>query len=119
MHDAEADRLGGLLLIVMRIPFSCREWMQYQGRTARQDRRGQMCAVLCSKDYLTEAEGIGRALPPAAYASHRDGWTAPDAATAVAQIMTFGTAESRRALQESRRELVAGWRAHELCELIC
>jgi len=119
MHDAEADRLGGLLLIVMRIPFSCREWVQYQGRTARQDRRGQMCAVLCKKDYLAEADGFGRALPPEAYGNHREGWAAPDAEAAAAQIIAFGTQDSRRALGESRRELVAGWRAHELCELIC
>jgi len=117
IYDAEADKLGGLLLIVMKIPLSSREWTQYQGRTARQDRRGQMCAVLCSQDYLECAEGIGMALPENAYQGNE--WVPPDPEAVVKKIMTFGTQGSRKALQESRCELVAGWRAHELCELGC
>jgi len=126
IYDDAANRLGGLLLIVMKIPLSSREWTQYQGRTARQDRRGQMCAVLCSQDYMDETEDDGTALPGDAYrrALHDDAyrgrpWAAPDADVAVAQIMAFGTQYSRKALLESQHDLVAGWRAHELCELAC
>jgi len=126
IYDSEADKLGGLLIIVMKLPLSSREWTQYQGRTARQDRRGQMCAVLCSQDYMDETEDDGTALPGDAYrrALHDDAyrgrpWAAPDADVAVAQIMAFGTQYSRKALLESQHDLVAGWRAHELCELAC
>mmetsp|Transcript_84599 Transcript_84599/g.213382 ORF Transcript_84599/g.213382 Transcript_84599/m.213382 type:complete len:1627 (+) Transcript_84599:102-4982(+) len=116
IYDAEADKLGGLLLIVMKIPLSSREWTQYQGRTARQDRRGQMCAVLCAQDYMEH----GRALPDGAYV--RETWVAPtvgEAEAVVKNVTDFGTKMSREALQESRRELVAGWSAHEVCELAC
>eukprot|EP00930_Biecheleria_cincta_P072952 TRINITY_DN602_c0_g1_i1.p1 TRINITY_DN602_c0_g1~~TRINITY_DN602_c0_g1_i1.p1 ORF type:complete len:1742 (+),score=362.01 TRINITY_DN602_c0_g1_i1:541-5226(+) len=117
IFDSEADKLGGLLLIVMRVPLSSREWTQYQGRTARQDRRGQMCAVLCSQDYSDRAENSGRALPDIAYAGQS--WVAPEAEDVAEQIMAFGTQYSQKALRESQCELVAGWRAHELCEVAC
>jgi len=43
--DKEAIRLGGMLVIATSVPDE-REWIQWRGRTARQDRPGQFHVVL-------------------------------------------------------------------------
>jgi len=45
------------------VPTSQREWTQFLGRTARQDRRGQFCAVLCNSDYESLTKRYNEALP--------------------------------------------------------
>jgi len=47
--DDAVNEHGGLLLIVTSIPQE-REWIQWKGRTARQDRKGQFSVVLCQAD---------------------------------------------------------------------
>jgi len=44
--DAQIDKHGGLLVIITFVPLSIRDWMQFTGRTARQDRRGQYAVIL-------------------------------------------------------------------------
>merc|ERR1719330_1971637 len=51
VDDPDVDACGGLLLVPTMVPPSQRDWIQFKGRTARQDRRGQFCPVLCSEDY--------------------------------------------------------------------
>lgn len=51
VDDHGVDAAGGLLLVPMAVPSSQRDWIQFLGRTARQDRKGQYCAVLCDQDY--------------------------------------------------------------------
>ncbi|CAE8696196.1 unnamed protein product, partial [Polarella glacialis] len=63
VDNPDVDAEGGLLLIPAVVPSSQREWIQFLGRTARQDRRGQYCAVLCSKDYATPSSKFGEQLP--------------------------------------------------------
>merc|ERR1719157_45494 len=63
VDDASVDAQGGLLLIPTAIPLSQRDWTQYLGRTARQDRRGQFCAVLCESDYSVPSAKFKEALP--------------------------------------------------------
>jgi superfamily II DNA/RNA helicase len=41
-----ADSKGGLLVIASSIPPSERDWVQWKGRTARSDRKGQYAVVL-------------------------------------------------------------------------
>ena len=48
---------GGLMLIIGFVPDSEREYIQFLGRTARQDKRGQFAAVLLQSDYSAEAVG--------------------------------------------------------------
>jgi hypothetical protein len=43
--DKEANANGGMLVIATSIPDE-REWIQWKGRTARQDRPGQFCVLL-------------------------------------------------------------------------
>lgn len=45
MVDREANANGGMLVIATSIPDK-REWIQWKGRTARQDRPGQFQVVL-------------------------------------------------------------------------
>lgn len=43
--DKEANENGGMLVIATSVPDE-REWIQWKGRTGRQDRPGQFCVVL-------------------------------------------------------------------------
>jgi hypothetical protein len=47
--DPTTDKNGGMLVIATSIP-DTREWIQWKGRTARQDRRGQYCVILSRQD---------------------------------------------------------------------
>eukprot|EP00929_Paragymnodinium_shiwhaense_P063272 TRINITY_DN3161_c0_g3_i1.p1 TRINITY_DN3161_c0_g3~~TRINITY_DN3161_c0_g3_i1.p1 ORF type:complete len:1788 (+),score=434.49 TRINITY_DN3161_c0_g3_i1:61-5424(+) len=44
--DPAVDEKGGLLLILMWVSWSQREWVQFLGRTARQDHQGQVAVYL-------------------------------------------------------------------------
>ncbi|EGD74278.1 hypothetical protein PTSG_06287 [Salpingoeca rosetta] len=48
--DEGVDDAGGLLVIITHIPDSYREWVQWKGRTARQDRNGQLALILNSEE---------------------------------------------------------------------
>lgn len=54
--DRESNTNGGMLVIATSIPDE-REWIQWRGRTARQDRPGQFYVVLSKENYpFTEAK---------------------------------------------------------------
>lgn len=46
MRDLDADNEGGLLLLMTFIPTGERDWVQFLGRTARQEWNGQYCCIL-------------------------------------------------------------------------
>ncbi|EGD76212.1 hypothetical protein PTSG_00915 [Salpingoeca rosetta] len=48
--DEGVDDAGGMLVIITHIPDSYREWVQWKGRTARQDRNGQLALILNSAE---------------------------------------------------------------------
>jgi len=48
--DPDIDENGGLLLILTWVPSSEREWIQFMGRTSRQDHAGQYAVLLNSAD---------------------------------------------------------------------
>lgn len=50
-NDEFANANGGMLVIATSIP-DTREWIQWKGRTARQDRPGQYYVVLSTQDSL-------------------------------------------------------------------
>eukprot|EP00928_Gymnodinium_smaydae_P047246 TRINITY_DN3151_c0_g3_i1.p1 TRINITY_DN3151_c0_g3~~TRINITY_DN3151_c0_g3_i1.p1 ORF type:complete len:1490 (-),score=174.43 TRINITY_DN3151_c0_g3_i1:209-4426(-) len=50
VSDSRVDEKGGLLVIVTWVPWSEREWAQFRGRTARQDRAGQYAVILDGSD---------------------------------------------------------------------
>lgn len=66
--DENVDASGGLVVIATAIPMSEREWIQWLGRTARNDRKGRY-AVILSADAEPIASnlsllGAHRATPP-------------------------------------------------------
>eukprot|EP00056_Hartaetosiga_gracilis_P013728 m.229979 g.229979 ORF g.229979 m.229979 type:complete len:1784 (-) comp13889_c0_seq1:72-5423(-) len=50
VSDEGVNDAGGMLVIITHIPDSNREWVQWKGRTARQDRNGQLLLVLDKSD---------------------------------------------------------------------
>lgn len=47
VRDESANFEGGLLVIALAVPAG-RDWIQWKGRTARGDRKGQLSIILCS-----------------------------------------------------------------------
>lgn len=47
--DDDIDKNGGMLVIATSVPDK-REWIQWKGRTARQDKRGQFAVILSEED---------------------------------------------------------------------
>jgi hypothetical protein len=62
--DERANAAGGMLVIATSIP-DAREWIQWKGRTARQDRPGQYLVVLSEKEEpFRSVPGLGEQLKP-------------------------------------------------------
>jgi len=53
--DPAIDEKGGLLLILTFVPWSEREWIQFIGRTGRQDHAGQYAVFLNAQDEQVQA----------------------------------------------------------------
>jgi len=54
--DPEADLKGGMLVIATSLP-DTREWIQWKGRTGRQDKRGQYLVVVSEEDDAFQRNG--------------------------------------------------------------
>jgi len=54
--DPDVDGKGGLLVILTFVPWSEREWIQFLGRTGRQDRNGQHAVLLNARDQQVQLE---------------------------------------------------------------
>lgn len=46
LQDQDANAAGGIMLIITHMPDSKREWIQWIGRTGRQDKNGQISVLL-------------------------------------------------------------------------
>ena len=57
MVDKEANANGGMLVIATSVPDE-REWIQWKGRTARQDRPGQFYVILDKKSKALQKPGL-------------------------------------------------------------
>jgi Mg-chelatase subunit ChlD len=104
VDDPGVDAQGGLLLVPTFVPTSRRDWTQFLGRTARQDRRGQFCCVLSAVDYKALSEKYSVALPD-------DGST-----EAVSAILNWGDQEAAGRIKGSAALYNTGVRVNELCE---
>jgi len=103
VSDPDADRAGGLTLIINHIPKCSREWIQFLGRTARQDRRGQWLAVLNRQDYADDSKRFGQELQPQ---------------KAVEMIQSWGNADVHTRLQLVHGQYHRGMRMNELSEQV-
>lgn len=101
VSDADADIEGGLLLIIQYIPKQSRDWIQYLGRTARQDRHGQWMAVLNRKDYEEDISKFKTEL---------------DEFTAVKSILQWGNEETVEKVKEMHGQYNRGLRMNEISE---
>ncbi|CAK0828442.1 unnamed protein product [Prorocentrum cordatum] len=104
VDDSDVDAQGGLLLIPTFVPTSRRDWTQFLGRTARQDRRGQFCCVLNDADYRALSEKYNAALP-------HGGST-----EAVSAVLNWGDQEAAGRIRGSAALYNTGVRVNELCE---
>jgi Mg-chelatase subunit ChlD len=102
----DVDDAGGLLLIPTMIPTSQRDWTQFLGRTARQDRKGQYCAVLCATDYDKLSRKYKEPLPV------RGGLDTIEA------VLSWGDREVAERIRKSAALYNCGVRMNELCEII-
>lgn len=103
VDDPDADDKGGLLLIPTLVPTFQREWIQFLGRTARQDRKGQYCAVLNSQDYDALATKYQQPLPQ-------------QGSEVVDTILKWGDREAAGRIKGSAALYNCGVRVNELCE---
>jgi len=113
MDDDEADEHGGLLLIVMQVPASERDWIQYKGRTARQAWKGQYCVILNEEDYRGAA-----ALPRAVIAKVRNSADEDSCNELVDAILQGGLTKSKTDLDMIQAVYNAGFVANEVCEKV-
>jgi len=94
--DPSIDEQGGLLLILTFVPWSEREWIQFLGRTGRQDHAGQYAVFLSQEDELVQkAQPIKK--PEEAF---------------VDAILRHGDMETEKFLQGTKEEIVKGRLMH-------
>jgi len=113
MSDGDADAAGGLMLILTEIPRLERDWVQFQGRTARQDNHGQMCAVLLEHDYI----GCGLHRPTQADLSSIQSMTRY-CGEVEKKILHSGLLETYELIAHRKGSYTAGFRTNELCEFV-
>jgi len=104
VDDLGVNSQGGLLLIPLTVPGSRRDWIQYLGRTARQDNRGQFCCVLNGEDFRAQSQKNKEALPV-------DGTQ-----TVIDKVLGWGDKDSQDRIQKSAALYNCGLRMNELCE---
>jgi len=103
VDDPDVDTCGGLLLVPTVVPPSQRDWIQFLGRTARQDRRGQFCAVLCSADYQASMSKYGGSLGTGSMKT-------------IEEILRWGDQDAVARVQACASLYNNGLRMNELCE---
>jgi len=104
VDDPDVDSLGGLLLIPALVPTSQRDWKQFIGRTARQDRKGQYCCVLNGSTYKPLA------------LKYKQPLAAVGGLEIVETILSWGDKEVAEKIQASAALFMSGVRLNELCE---
>lgn len=89
------------MLIILYIPKQMRDWIQYLGRTARQDREGQWMAVLDKQAYAEDEKKSNQLLQPR---------------NAVETILQWGNLETKEKLVQTNGLYNRGLRTNEISE---
>jgi hypothetical protein len=110
--DADVDNAGGLLVIATGFPVSEREWVQWLGRTARNDRKGQYGVVLQrSEPPIKDDAGLldkyraGDGMRAEAYTS-----------ALVDELLRMRDKECMTKLETLSHQCQVGMRMNELCD---
>jgi len=94
--DPAIDEKGGLLLILTFVPWSEREWIQFIGRTGRQDHAGQYAVFLNTKDEEVQAATKDKGPQE----------------TLIDTILRHGDEQTERMLQGTKNEILKGRLMH-------
>jgi len=101
VNDADAENNGGLLVIVLKVPIQIRDWIQYLGRTARQDKHGQWMAIINQDAYIEKCDEYNCSLVPN---------------SALETILSWGNMETGGKVEEMTGQYNRGLRMNELSE---
>ena len=102
--DDAVNEHGGLLLIVTSVPQE-REWTQWKGRTARQDRRGQFAVMMCQEDPPFAKGSVTGVLP---------GIEQQD--TLIETLLEEADKANFKKIEENRKGLDTGRHLAEVCD---
>jgi hypothetical protein len=105
--DQDVDDAGGLLVIAASFPASEREWVQWIGRTARNDRRGRYAVIL---NRQAEAPSFSSWLH-----EHHLAGTAYKR-TLLTQLLSCRDELCKIKLLTQRANLVSGMQMNEMCD---
>jgi len=104
----EVDNAGGIMVICTAIPDSEREWIQWLGRTARSDRRGQYAVILLSTD--SPLKDCSEALR-----KHATGVPGEYKPSLVKELLDERDIAIKKKLDGLEKQLAHGLRMHEVC----
>ena len=112
--DESVDKAGGILVICAAVAESEREWVQWLGRTARSDRRGQYAVVLLEgEEPLRSLPGKGGFLARFASGSAQTKQYRPELIRA---LLDCRDVETKKKLEKDGEDIKSGMRLHELCD---
>lgn len=119
--DLDPQVNGGLMLIIGFVPDSEREYIQFLGRTARQDKRGQFAAVLLQSDYSAEAVGdFGDNSSSRGKQQQQGERMGDDAAHAsvIRRVLEEGSLKTAKKLKSQKAVLEKGLQMNAVCESV-
>jgi hypothetical protein len=108
VNDESADDNGGLMVITTLMPESERDWIQWKGRTARNDRKGQYAVILrASESPINNNEEILK--------EHRVSNT-DYRPTIIDKLLELRDVQSKEKIDSMKDQVVRGQRLNELCD---
>jgi hypothetical protein len=111
MSDESANDAGGLMLIITTVPDTgTREWVQWVGRTARQDKNGQWAHILCRNGSAKWTEFLSS--NPSILKPQMCGWNA----SVIDQLLEARNATVQATLRTHVDKLDRGSQMTKLCE---
>ena len=104
--EEHANNEGGMLVIATTVP-DTREWIQWTGRTARQDRPGQFVVVMSKEDEIFKKDEE----------AFKGSWDSRlDADGKIDKILKVQDGDIQGVLQEFSAEQAQGYWLNELCD---
>jgi len=105
VSDPSVDEKGGVLLISMWVSWSQREWIQFLGRTARQDHEGQLAVYLNAKSAdVDELKTLGVDMSKGAFAGNH----------AIEKILDAGDGKMKAKFEKVSTQIGRGSLLHDL-----
>ena len=119
--DVSSDEVqsnGGLAVIITSIPTSRREWLQWLGRTARKDCKGQYAVVLCEKDQpVVKAKERGILNDRAIRNSTNQAIPNIYTEEIIQNLLDLQDANQKQTLDDLTTAIVSGRRLNRLCDV--